>query len=456
MAVLAQYSTAVNGSKNGTIAVNYPGHTMAPFYDFVHNFIGIFQAKQFRGSDFLAYLELPAAKRGGDEASVVDNTIISSILGFLGYSAGEQMYNQGKKFGRPDFTPETPRFGACFVVENKSTTLGLNLDFADPESHLSQLAGYLRSLGLFSGWLTNGSRIMIWRMDDPANPTCTCDLDIPTILREWNQNAADPLGQSSIKKLRYIWDQYSKTTFEDWQRLESSLGMELGVWEAQALPVGGHEANQELLVGSVKSLLQDLQADARTRLDGHLVRYAEFENRIQRLHDEDELFAATQLKKLRDQIEREVATRAPIIGLAQESVDDLMDRLYRLENDPFVFLNTRKMMDSTLDMLNAAYGLQRVDDGKKAKTWSKFDNGLGALGEYLKSYGDMAFVWHKRRAFLRHDFKVLRILPALVDGKFIRDGRRFNLVRVKSLRSDAFFVIKDGHAMTIFNMSTRA
>ena len=66
------------------------------------------------------------------------------------------MYNQSRKQGRPDFAPRVPDYGDCFVVEDKSTGLELTLDASDPESHLAQLSGYLRALGLRAGWLTNG------------------------------------------------------------------------------------------------------------------------------------------------------------------------------------------------------------------------------------------------------------------------------------------------------------
>ena len=121
---------------------------MPTFDDFVSDFFLIFTQQQFRGSDYLTYLKRPAPRRAGDEASIVDNTIVSPLLALLGFAPGEQIYNQNNKNGRPDFVPTTEEYGECFVVENKSTALDLTLDIADPESNLSQLFGYMRSLGL--------------------------------------------------------------------------------------------------------------------------------------------------------------------------------------------------------------------------------------------------------------------------------------------------------------------
>lgn len=152
---------------------------MPNFDEFLASFFALYTRSQFRGLDFLHYLQKPAPRRGGDEASIVDTAIVDPLLSLLGFAPGEQVYNQNNRNGRPDFAPTTGDYGVCFVAEDKSTALELTLDATDPESHLSQLLGYLRSLGLRTGWLTNGRRLTVWRMDNPEQPQCTIDLDIP-------------------------------------------------------------------------------------------------------------------------------------------------------------------------------------------------------------------------------------------------------------------------------------
>lgn len=368
------------------------------FDSFVERFFAIF--KQLR---FQTYLRKPAPRRSGDEAFIVDNAITGPLLELLGFSHAAQVYNQGNRFGRPDFMPSTEEYGVCFVVEDKSTGIELDLDISDPESHLSQLTGYLRSLGLRYGWLMNGVRLMVWRLDNPLEPTCTLDLDIPNALREWEVDERASLSKPTLLALRQIWEQFRRATFADWQRLESEIGMEGEAWEKQALPVGANPANQDLLVGAVRTLLQDLQADARGYLDDHLARYASYERRANRLQQDDAETALERLEKLRNQTLIELQRVGALIGLAPQEADALRESLYQLERDPFTYLNTRELLDKTLATLNAARERRFPNDKKAAKAWSKYDNGLGGLGDALKAYGDTAFAWHKRKAFLRHD-----------------------------------------------------
>src|SRR5258708_25300505 len=135
---------------------------MPTFDDFVTGLFDLFTKPHFRHNDLLRYLDRPAPRRAGDEASIVDNAIVSPLLNLLGFAPGEQVYNQNNKNGRPDFAPEVGDYGVCFVVEDESTGLDLTVDASDPDSHLSQFCGYLRSLRLRSGWLTNCKRLKIW------------------------------------------------------------------------------------------------------------------------------------------------------------------------------------------------------------------------------------------------------------------------------------------------------
>jgi type I restriction enzyme M protein len=376
---------------------------MPTFEDFQTHFFAIFTQPHFRGSDFLRYLERPAPRRGGDEASIVDLAIVSPLLNLLGFTAGEQVYNRNKKQGRPDFAPEETDYNVCFVVEDKSTALDLTLDVRDPESHLAQLSSYLRPLGLRAGWLTNGRRLTVWRCDDPEHPRCTLDLDIPTALREWQQGGADSLSSQTQQALRLLWEQFRKETFADWQRLEREIATELNDWERQALPVGANPANQETLVGAVKMLLQDLQADARRILDHHLERYADYAHRSDRLQDDDSETVGERLEKLRANVLTELRRFAPLVGLEEEEVAAIHDDLRELQRDPRSFLNTKELLAKTLATINVALERKFPGDRRAARPWSKYDNGLGTLGSALQAYGDTAFAWHQKRAILRHD-----------------------------------------------------
>ncbi len=378
---------------------------MQTFDDFLVGFFNLFTTKQFKGSDLLRYLERPAPRRAGDEAAIVDNAIVSPLLNLLGFAPGEQVYNQNNKNGRPDFAPEDADYGICFVVEDKSTGLDLTVDVTDPESHLSQLCGYLRSLGLRSGWLANGRRLTVWRIDNPAQPELTIDLDVPSALREWTEGGAEGLSPTVKQALLLLWEQFRKETFADLQRIEQEIATDLDQWERQALPVGANAVNQELLVGAVKTLLQDLQADARGKLEQHLQRNAEYEHRSGRLREDENEIAFERLEKLRVNVSRQLTIFAPLVGLDAQEIASINLNLDDLQRDPLAFLNTKELLAKTLATINAARERKFPNDKKAAKAWTKFDNGLGALGEALKAYGDIAFEWHKRKAFLRHDYR---------------------------------------------------
>ncbi len=104
-------------------------------------------------------------------------------------------------------------------------------------------------------------------------------------MQEWKTGGAEGLSPATKQALLLLYERFRKETFADWQRLESEIATDLEEWQRQALPVGANEANQELLVGAVKTLLQVLQADARSRLDEHLTRYEAYERRSSRLTD---------------------------------------------------------------------------------------------------------------------------------------------------------------------------
>src|SRR5260370_41884433 len=156
------------------------------FADFLTKFFGLFVGKSFRGGDYLAYLKRPT--RSNDEASIVDTAIVGPLLGLLGFEPAERVYNQQRSFERPDFAPTDSVYGTCFVVEDKNTSLTLTFDLADPDSHFSQLAGYVRSTATYLGWLTNGRQFTVWDFHNRQNPNCIIDFDIPVAIQEWQSH----------------------------------------------------------------------------------------------------------------------------------------------------------------------------------------------------------------------------------------------------------------------------
>ena len=147
------------------------------FADFLTKFFELFAGRGFRGGDYLSYLNRPNDQRGGDEASIVDTAIVGPLLGILGFEPAERTYNQQRQNGRPDFAPADSLYGTCFVVEDKSTSLLLSFNLSDPDSHLSQLIGYMRSANVRLGWLTNGKQFTLWKFDKNNEPAKIVDID---------------------------------------------------------------------------------------------------------------------------------------------------------------------------------------------------------------------------------------------------------------------------------------
>jgi type I restriction enzyme M protein len=109
------------------------------FNNFLSSLFENFNQKSFRRTDYLAYINRRKDQRGGDEASIVDTAIVGPLLGLLGFVLGERVYNEGRQNGRPDFAPTDSTYGTSFIVEDKSTSVDLNFDITDPESHLLKL-----------------------------------------------------------------------------------------------------------------------------------------------------------------------------------------------------------------------------------------------------------------------------------------------------------------------------
>src|SRR6266566_1011658 len=118
------------------------------FSDFLTAFFELFSQRTFRRTDYINYLKQPETKRTNDEAPIVDTAIVGPLLGLLGFAPGERVYNQQRHSDRPDFAPAAPIYGTCFMVEDKNTSLKLDFDLRDPESHLSRLRNYVNSEAL--------------------------------------------------------------------------------------------------------------------------------------------------------------------------------------------------------------------------------------------------------------------------------------------------------------------
>jgi type I restriction enzyme M protein len=320
--------------------------------EFITSFFGLF-SRGFRGGDFLTYLNRPASQRSNDEAPIVDTVIVGPLLGLLGFDEGDRTYNQQRKEGRPDFAPTDSVYGICFVVEDKNTSLDLTLDLADPDSHLSQLRGYVRSAALKLGWLTNGRRLTVWNFDDPDNPRLVIDLDVVAALREWDGDPAT-LSPANGGALRDLFDLCRKETFSAPQRLESEIAVSLEEWQRQALPLGGDAGNEPMLVETLQLLVRELQRDARRVLEEHLTRHAEYVDKAGRSSDDRPDAAVSEIRGLRGRVLAVLDAVRGTLGLSAEEREKIEELLIRLEADPRAFQTPKALLAEVLGVINAA------------------------------------------------------------------------------------------------------
>src|SRR5713226_1488028 len=384
--------------------LSYP----ATFDEFLIAFFDLFAQKTFRRTDYLTYLK---QLHSGDEASVVDTAIVGPLLGLLGFEPAERVYNQQRQSERPDFAPTAPVYGTCFVVEDKSTSLSLTFDLADPDSHLSQLKGYVRSTVLRFGWLTNGRQFTVWNFDNPDNPTCIIDLDIPIAILDWQNHNPPTFSTPLAKSFHDLFDLFRKESFTDPQRLEQEISVGFEEWHTQALPLGTGSGNESVLVETLQSVVMDLQRDARRTLDKHLVRYAEYNDKANRLADDALEPAAQQLRALREKVISILVSSwssyHKMWGLETEDIRTIETILIKLEQDARAFFSQKEVLAAILDVINAARRRKYAARPKSAHPMSDLSD-ESLLDKALQTYCEKTFGWHQRQATLRQDYQADR------------------------------------------------
>jgi type I restriction enzyme M protein len=372
--------------------------------EFITSFFGLF-SRGFRGGDFLTYLNRPATQRGNDEAPIVDTVIVGPLLGLLGFDEGDRTYNQQRKEGRPDFAPTDAVYGTCFMVEDKNTSVDLTLDLNDPDSHLSQLRGYVRSAALKLGWLTNGRRLTVWSFDDPDNPRLIIDLDVVAALGEWNGDLSS-LSSSTSSSLRDLFDLCRKETFSAPQRLEAEIGVSLEEWQRQALPLGGDAGHEPMLVENLQLLVKELQRDARRILDGYLTRHADYVDKAGRSSDDRPEAAVNEIRSLRGRVLSALDGVRGALGLSDEDRETIEELLLRLEADPRAFQTPKALLVEILSVVNAARArATAVSARARAARPLANLNDLPPLRDALQTYSEKTFAYHHRQASLRQKYK---------------------------------------------------
>ena len=374
------------------------------FDEFLPAFFSVFTQRSFRSVDFLSYLNRSDAQRSGDEASIVDTAISSPLLGLLGFEAGERVYNQQHLGDRPDFAPSDPVYGTCFIVEDKSTSLSLTLDLSDPNSHLSQLRGYMRGVRL--GLLINGKQLKAWRFDDPEHPQRLIDLDIPMAIQEWNQGGTSTLSEATNQALHDLFDLFRKEIFTSLQRLEADLALDEEAWQRQAMPLGNGSGNEPVLVEALQSLVLELQRNARRFLTSHLSRYADYQDKANRLTDDAVETANQEIQRLRERVLSSLNQVQTLVDLSTEDRAAIEAIFLRLEQNARAYISSKELFAEILSILTQAFQRKHANQPKPPKAPSTLEGGYTLLNDALKPYVEKVFTWHQRQATLRQTYQL--------------------------------------------------
>ena len=351
------------------------------FADFQTAFFKIFEQPQFDGQTFLAYLE--KSDRSGDEASVVDNVVSGPLLTALGFSSGEQTYNAVKSdLSRPDFAPVTLETGACFLVEDKSTSLDLTLDLADKKSHLSQLAGYVRGAGVALGLLCNGREFQLWEFGAKSARELLC-LDVAALL----QLRADKktLDEIQLRPLESLFDLLRREAFTDALNLAAKLAVDAATWKQNASKLGAKPETEAELVRDLRELVAQLQRDARRQLDAHLDDALALKSQLKWADD-----AGTQRVEQALEAPRELVKNAFALW---PSRDDVAEFLAEYALDPRPFPSREFFVRRVLKIHN-----QTLD--KPLKSFAS------NVGEQLEKYAETVLTIHARRTRLNQKARV--------------------------------------------------
>lgn len=370
------------------------------FDEFLPAFCSIFTQNSFPGGDFLAYLNRPDSQRSGDEASIVDTAIASPLLGLLGFEPGERVYNQQHLGERPDFAPKDPIYGTCFIVEDKSTSLSLTFDLSDPNSHLSQLRGYMK--GVHLGLLLNGKQLTAWQFNHPSYPQCLINLNIIGLIEEWNQG---DLSNNNQKSLEDLFSLFRKESFTSLYYLEKRIALDEIEWQEQASALGNGNGNEAILVESLQSLVKELQGNARRLLEGHLARYDEYQHKIRVIQDDSTESAIQEIQKLRERVLNSLNQIQNLVGLIEDEKTSITTIFSELEQDARGYSSPKALFKQILEILNGAFIRHHANKKKTPKPPTNLEEGYENFSIELVPYVEKVFAWHQRQAKSRQDYQ---------------------------------------------------
>lgn len=203
---------------------------------------------------YAAYLDLPANQRSNDEAAVVDFKFTNKVLEWLGYDAGDIIYNQptpGHPQDKPDFVVRLSGTTAC-IVEDKSTDENFN------EKVVRQLRRYTSGTTGYCLW-TNARTILGLRFDSNGQYQTLVEVRVEGTFG--NKKSLYP-QEANFDILSLL---FKKQRFTDLSVLLNEVAISAAEWEKQSRPLTDEKSLRAFIQES-RFVLDQLATAVKARL----------------------------------------------------------------------------------------------------------------------------------------------------------------------------------------------
>ncbi|NET59100.1 MAG: hypothetical protein F6K47_24040 [Symploca sp. SIO2E6] len=176
-------------------------------------------------------------------------------------------------------------------------------------------------------------------------------------------------------------------------------------WKQQALPLGNDSGNEPVLVEALQSLVLELQRNARRLLADHLTRYAEYQDKANRITDDAVETATQEIQQLREQVLANLNQIQSLVNLSDKDQTAIEAIFLRLEQDTRAYISPKEVFADILAILTQAFQYKYANQAKPPKPPSTLEGGYTPLNDALKPYVEKVFTWHQRQATLRQTYR---------------------------------------------------
>ncbi|HJT56681.1 MAG TPA: N-6 DNA methylase [Ktedonobacteraceae bacterium] len=203
---------------------------------------------------YAEYLKLPGHQRSNDEADVVDNRFTQRLLEWLGFEAGDIIYNRplpGHPQDKPDFVVKITG-STAFIIEDKST------DENFTEAWVKQLRRYTAGTSGYCLW-TNARTILGLRFDANGQYQTLVEVRVDGVF------GAQKLLSGQEANFEILHLLFHKQRFTDISHLINAIAINASDWEKQAKSLTD-EQSLETFIRESRFVLEQLATVIKARL----------------------------------------------------------------------------------------------------------------------------------------------------------------------------------------------